>query len=232
MLKNIINYQKFDAKLVRLERELAQDESKKVVSAMVASVKDSQSKLMTLEKDAETQVKELSSLKQEYDNTLNDLNSLIKTDVSSMEESKIKETADKINQMSSKLTVIERKLSTYNDKANNILKNFESTKKSIIMSKQKHKEAKDKYDEKVAKLTPQINEIKAELSSLEKTLDKELFAKYKVRRADNIFPVFVPLTNNSCGGCMMGVSQANVQQIKNKGYMECEQCHRIIYIEE
>lgn len=230
MLEDILNYQKLDSKLVKLERDLKNDESKKTVTQMVSIVKDSQNKLMSLEQEAEIQVKELSRLKDEYNKLLTEINDIIKTDVSDADENTIRTTADKINQMSSSLTVIERKISTYNDKANNILKAFDNAKKSILNAKQKHKEAKEKYDAKQAAVNPEIESIKKELSSLESKVNKDLMAKYKRMRGDNIFPVFVPLRDGSCGGCMMGVSQANIQQIKTKGYIECEQCHRIIYI--
>lgn len=230
MDEKILNYQKLDAKLVKLERELAGDESKKIVSNMIASVKSSQNKLLAYEKEAEEEIAEFNDLKKEYTVCVKALEDLLKVKVATMEEKNVKDLADKINQTSNKLSILERKINTFSDKANNILKNSEAIKKSIVAGKQKYKESKELYEKKVAALTPEMEKIKKELVVLEKSVDKDLLAKYKHLKQDNIFPVFVPATLNSCGGCRMEIPHAHMQNIKDKGFIECEQCRRIIYI--
>ena len=56
----------------------------------------------------------------------------------------------------------------------------------------------------------------------------KLYEKYKSMRADKIFPVFVPLRNNCCGGCSMEQSLHFVQKLRQAGMLACENCGRII----
>ena len=78
-------------------------------------------------------------------------------------------------------------------------------------------------------IQPQIDKQKQEIKSLEKDLDQNFLGKYKQRRADKIYPVFVPAVEKSCGGCRMELPSASLERLKNKGFLECEHCGRIIY---
>ena len=68
------------------------------------------------------------------------------------------------------------------------------------------------------------------MTTLEKQIDANLLSKYKHLRQDKIFPVFVPLNSNACGGCSMALPAALMNKLKENGYLECEQCRRYIYI--
>lgn len=230
MIENILNYQKLDTKLYNLERSLREDEAKKVVSNMIAFVKSEQSKLLSIENDAKNEVKNFEQLNKEYEDSVKILDELVKIKVEALDDNQTREIADRINQITNKINILERKINTFKDKVNNILKSFENTKKSIVVSKQKYKESKEKYDKKVAELTPEIDKLNKELKKLESGIDKNLLSRYKQTKQDNIFPVFVPVISSTCGGCRMEISHALMQKLKDKGYIECEQCHRIIYL--
>lgn len=230
MLEKILNYQKLDSQLNKYERNLENDEAKKTVNNMIGYVKTSQNKLHSIEAEAEEQFGVFENLNKEYESCLKTINALVKKDTAKLDEAKVKELADTINQVNNQLNILERKISAYSDIVNNLLKSFEATKNNIVIGKQKYSQSKQVYDGKMAEFTPKIDKIKKELLILEKDIDKNIMAKYKHLKQDNIFPVFVPLSASSCGGCRMEQSSAHIQRLKDKGYMECEQCHRIIYI--
>ena len=75
----------------------------------------------------------------------------------------------------------------------------------------------------------QIAEIEAGLSGIEKEIPTALFEKYNKKKQDKIFPVFVPEMNNSCGGCMMELPSAQIEKLAKEGFLECENCRRIIF---
>ena len=64
---------------------------------------------------------------------------------------------------------------------------------------------------------------------MEKEIDAKLLAKYKQHRQDKRFPVFTPLSDKSCSFCRLELSAVEVDKIKTNGYLECDNCHRIIY---
>ena len=56
-----------------------------------------------------------------------------------------------------------------------------------------------------------------------------IMEKYLKKRADKIFPIVVPLENNVCGGCFTELSMSDISKVKNGGYIECDNCRKIIY---
>ena len=52
---------------------------------------------------------------------------------------------------------------------------------------------------------------------------------YIKRRKENVFPVVVPLTGNSCGGCHVELPYANITKLNEEGLLSCEHCRRLIY---
>ena len=52
MLKEILQYQKMDANLVKIERELENSDAKRVVNQMLEQVKNAQNKLVSIERSA------------------------------------------------------------------------------------------------------------------------------------------------------------------------------------
>ena len=63
MFENILKYQKLDLQLIRLEKKLNESTNKKVISEMVALVKELQGKTVKLENDAKIALKKIDELK-------------------------------------------------------------------------------------------------------------------------------------------------------------------------
>ena len=66
-LSNILEYQKKDGELIKIERELASNPSRKIFSEMVAIVKKAQEKSGALEQRAGNLAKDYEALKKAYD---------------------------------------------------------------------------------------------------------------------------------------------------------------------
>lgn len=230
MFSNLLEYQKLDGKLLLLKRDLEKNEAKLTLNKVVALVKDSQNKLIELEAKAKASIQEFQKNKADYENAYSELAKLTKQDVEKLSESQINENMEKANQLVSALSSLERALSSQAESINNIIKNFEVCRNNIVTYRQKYKESKTKCDQLEISIKPKVEEIKKQMHSLEKDIDATLLAKYKQIRQDRIFPVFVPLNNNACGGCSMEMPAALMEKLKSKGYLECEQCRRYIYI--
>lgn len=228
-IDKILEYQKKDFELIKLQRQLENDEDKKIYTQMIASAKDSQNKSAVLEKEAGELISDFEQLKKIYEDNVK---SAGKVSTKNLDNSKVEE-LDNVVELSSNilsnLNVLEKKILALAEKVNSILSDFEQTKKKYNQAREKHKVHKQKYEDKVKELEPQMQSIEKELVALEKQLDKEMFAKYKQRRQDKIYPVFVPNMDKSCGGCRMELPSASLEKLKEKGFLECEHCRRIIY---
>jgi len=125
--------------------------------------------------------------------------------------------------------MIERNLNIVITKAKECLKEFETTKNNVIKARSKHKTSKDNYEKLVKDAEPKMNEIKAQMKSLEKNVTPALMEKYKQMKNDNIFPVFVPLLDGkSCYGCRMEVASSKLNKLSSEPYIVCEHCGRLI----
>ncbi len=227
----ILEYQKKDGDLFRIERELSQNENKKIYQDMIGLVKKAQERSSSLESKAGELLRDYESIKKAYDENISQYEKFISKNLENVSEKDLEIIINATNSIINNLNILEKKLFTEAEILNNTLNEFNSTKKTYGTARAKYAESKQAYDEELNKKTPQIEQIKKELTALEKGLDSKLLARYKQLRADRIYPVFVKLIDRSCGGCRMERSAAEIDKIKNQGYMECENCHRIIIVD-
>ena len=231
MFEKLLEYQKLDGEILSLKRSLEKDEAKMSLNKVVAMVKDSQQKLLELENKAKTLIDDFNSSKASYEESYNKISELSKIDANKLNEDEVSKEIDEALKVLNNLSFLERNLSMQAEAVNSIIKNFEACRNNIVSLKQKYKELKEKVDENASKIEPKILEIKTKMGALEKQIDANILGKYKHLRQDRIFPAFVPLNNNACGGCSMEIPAALMNKLKENGYLECEQCRRYIYLE-
>ena len=233
-MKQILEYQKLDFQVLKLEREKNNLSEKDIMNKMISFVKDAQGKSIALEDDAKALLDDYNALKKQYNELSGKIQKLLNDNI---QEKKTVEEVDAglvaANTLSSQLFMVERNINIIITKIRELLKQFEQTKNSALKARAKHKEAKDKYNNKLDEIEPKINEIKKQMKELESLIDRQTFEKYKMIKADGIFPVFVSSKENGpnmfkCGGCGMEIPRGKVDDLKNKGYIVCEQCRRII----
>jgi predicted nucleic acid-binding Zn-ribbon protein len=227
----ILEYQNKDGDLFRIEFELNQNENKKTYQEMIGMVKKAQDKSALLENRAGELLKDFESLKKVYGENVSQVEKFISKNLAELSEKDLDTIINATNSITNNLNILEKKLFSEAENLNLTLNDFNSTKKIYGNARAKYLESKNKYDEEVKVKNPQIERIKSELVKLEKDIDPKLLTKYKHLRGDRIYPVFVRLMDNrSCGGCGMERSAAEIDRLKSQGYMECDNCHRVIFI--
>lgn len=228
-MKEILQYQKIDMELKKLNRQVNASEEKEVMNKMMAYVKDAQNVSNGLEVKAGKIIEEYLNLKKNYEDNVNKVQKLTaKADYKSEEE--FREAYSQINALSSDLYMIERNLNIFINKAKQLLKDFEVTKNNVIKARGRYKSSKENYEKSISAVEPKINELKAQRKALEKDIEPALLEKYKTMKADNIFPVFVPLLDGkACYGCRMELASSKLNKLNSDGYITCEHCGRLIY---
>ena len=92
--------------------------------------------------------------------------------------------------------------------------------------KANYDEIKPKYDEYVqAEAQREADELNAQ----KKKVNPEFLNKYLSKQEGKVFPIFVELKDNRCGGCRMEVPAGKLKDLNTKHILECENCGRIIY---
>lgn len=228
-MKQMLQYQKIDMELRKLNRQVNASEEKEVMNKMMAYVKDAQNVSNGLEGKAGKLIDEYLNLKNNYDENIKKVQKLTSTTNYKSDE-EFKNAYNQINTLSSELYMIERNLNIFINKAKQLLKDFEVTKNNVIKARGKYKASKENYEKSVSDLEPKINELKAQRKALEKSIDPVLLEKYKSMKNDNIFPVFVPLLDGkTCYGCRMEIASSKLDKLNSVEFITCEHCGRLIY---
>lgn len=228
-IKKILDYQTKDFEIIKLERTLNESADKKILDNLVELVRASQNTSAMLEKEAEETLLQYNNMKKNYDDNIKLYENLNKKEIEKLTETELAEIMKLANNISTNLNIMEKKLLQQADKINNILAEFENTKKRYNSAREKHKIHKEKFNKQTEEIQPQIDKLVLDLKTMEKGIDANLLGKYKVRRQDKIFPIFVAVNSNSCGGCMVELASGQIEKLKKDGFLECENCHRIIY---
>jgi len=231
MFQKLLQYQKLDGKILALERDVQKNESKQLLNKLGVAIRDEQNKLIELENKSKQLIGQFEKNNAEYTVNYKEMLELSKIDATKLSEMDAQELLDRTNKVVMSLANLERSLSSQQETISGILKAFETCKNNIVSYKTKYKIVKEQFDKYLETMNPKIEEVKLEMTKLEKELDPTMLGKYKHLRQDRIFPVFVPLNNNACGGCSMELPSALLNKLKSQGYLECEQCRRYIYVD-
>ncbi|MBO7528233.1 MAG: hypothetical protein J6T74_10175 [Clostridia bacterium] len=229
-LKRILEYQKNDSEVVKLERQLNGNENKKIYSQMVSVVKEAQNQSSALENEAGNLASSYERLKKTYNDNLKSVNAITNKNINNMGIDELKSIEDVAKTIVNNLTILEKKLLNDAERVRNVLQGFEATKKKYNVAREKYNKHKALFDEESKSLKAEIDKKNTALKELESGIEQNILNKYKQKRQDGIYPVFVPCMDKACGGCRMELPSASLSTLKKDGIFECEHCHRIIYI--
>ncbi len=231
-LSKILEYQKRDSEIFKLERQLNNNENKKIYTQMISVVKDAQNQSAALEAQAGQIIASYENLKKSYLDNSKSTGAVAGKNIDSLSVEELSAMENVTQTILNNLSILEKKLLGEAEKVRTVLQEFENAKKRYNLARDKYNSHKQAFDEESKSIQPQIDEKNKELKSLENGIDPSLLAKYKQKRLERIYPVFVPCTDKTCGGCRMELPSASLSILKKDGILECEHCRRIIYSQD
>ena len=227
-LKELLEYQKVDAELRKMEQEIgASDERKKFMQAK-KFMETAREKLDAYDKRAV----ELTALRDTLEKNCDEICKQIE-EYSDMEEmveggGEIAFYKKNAQALLEKLRTVKTELNKLASDVNATVEEYKEFKKRTIEMQAQYKEYKEKFEALKNAQADKVKEIKTRLDALAKKCSGEAVEKYKAKRKEGIFPILVPLTS---GGCICGMDLSLAQQGKLSGgaVIECEHCRRFIY---
>lgn len=228
-ITKILEYQKTDAQLFKIEKDLRANANKKMMQASTQNAKDAQNRTTELENRAGSLLAEIDTVKKQFAVQEQKLNEIASKDIEKLTKQEIDALLTLKDKLAQNLNILDRNLTKLAENVNATLAEFNKAAKAFNASRDKMNESKAAYEKDVAAVEPEKKQLEAQLKTLEKGIDGALLEKYKKRRADNLFPVLVPLNGNSCGGCHMELPAAEISKLKTDGLLTCEHCRRLIY---
>ena len=228
-LSKIIEYQTLDSKLFKIERELKNNENKRIANQMHQNMKDAQTKTLKLEERAGALLAEIEKVKKQFQIQQEKMNEFVARDLSKMSKEEVDKLSVLKDKLSQNLVILDKNLSSLAETVNAVLSEFNKTIKLANNCKEQYMKCKQAYENDVKAVEKDKNDIINELKKLEKGIDGKIMGEYKKRRNENIFPVLDKLNGNSCGGCHIELPYANISSLDANGILSCEHCHRLIY---
>lgn len=232
--QELLEYQKIDRELNRIEKELRENEfyvKRKQYKALHQSCEDSLAR-------AESKANELKSQLAAYRENMSQITALIEEYCREIEEV---QDVDELNYMNKKLNEQLETVANIDKEIKRITGEGEETLKSIDEISAKlpqiiahYAKCSNEFNKATEAQKPKVSALKQKQAALKQVIDPKMFEIYKKVSDGQVQPVFVPLRNGvRCGGCQMEMPKAIVDaQFASKDYMRCEHCGRIIYKED
>ncbi len=229
-IESLLNYQNLDSELFKIEQKISASPYRKKANELTVIAKKSQTRSTELEAEAEKVLADIADIKEKYEINKKKMDEMLGEKVDDMTIEDIDKASGLRAKIVSNLNILEKMLQKAAENVNRILAEFNKAKKTFDDARTQFAVCKQKIDEETKSSEPEKEKIRKQLAVLEKDVEPTLMAEYKKKRADNIFPVIVPLEGeNFCGRCRMELPKVAISHIKEKGMITCEHCKRFVY---
>ncbi len=227
-LQELLEYQRLDGELRKIEMELNATEEKKKLSQAKIVMRNAEQRIAAQDKRA-VELKALrDSLIARVDETskaiaeYSDVEELVEGggDVGFYKKS-AQQLMDRVRSMKGELNKLFAEIEQLTAEYKKLME------QGKLMSRQK-REYTEKFKEVQAKYADRIEQLNSQMEEMAKKIPPEILDRYRQKRKEKIFPVLVPLNGDMCV-CGMDLPLAQRNKLAGGNVIECENCHRFIY---
>ena len=229
MLQAILQYQETDAKLYKLEREIAGCDERKEYVKFKKFLESAPEKLDALETKATALQSEAAELTQKCirtEESLSDFENLDELVTGGADiafyKKKAQAVADQLKKLKADLTALMANIKATDEE-------YKKLKKQVLSAQKQYADATEKYKAVKAARDPERKELEETLSKLEKAVPAEMLEVYRTKRKEKIFPVVGEMVGTRCPFCSMEPPLAARNKLTGGASIECDNCHRIIF---
>ncbi|MDD5496445.1 MAG: C4-type zinc ribbon domain-containing protein [Candidatus Omnitrophica bacterium] len=230
-IKLLIELQGLDTQILRIERNLESipEELKDMDDAFEAK----KSNLKSLEDG----VKTLQLKRKEKEGELGTKESAIKKFQSQLYQVKTNNEysalEEEIGRAKADISMVEEDILKLFDQADVENQKIVKEKEFLKAEEGRLNDEKKKLNEEVARIKSEADRLKLQRNELAGKVDKAILARYnRIMKSKDGLAV-VPVTGNSCQGCFRVMPSQVIHEIKmKKDLVTCENCARILYLEE
>lgn len=236
MADKILEYQNVDGELREIEISLSQSEERKKAAAAQAVLKGANDNIARLDAKAEGLMTKFNALQKTYA-SLKEAEGEYEGVVATCEdEGELNYIKKKAQSLIDETSALEREIDALSKEIKSVLDEFNKLRADTKKANAQYKEFVPKYNELKASKEEAMNAVRKRLAAMEKEIPKDVVETYKKKRKDKIFPVFYPVKFVGkavlCGRCGTELPMAAHGSLKKGEYVECDNCHRMLYAEE
>ena len=231
-MKNILKIQELDRQIRKIKSEVDNSRESKLLVEFTNVMKEGRSFVNNIADVSNDIIKEFNEINKKYEmlTAKSEITAKIKPDKANIDN--IGNIIDDANYLTGELAILEQRMRELTERGARLLNDYNTAMNKLKDTKAKCDALKDMIAKKTQTSAPEIAEIEAQIKKLESQAEPTMYEKYKSMRKDNIFPVFVHLKSNRCGGCQMEQSLNFIQKLKQKGMLACEECRRMILADD
>lgn len=231
-MKTVLKIQELERQIRKLSASVNNSRENAMYDKIKENRKAVRDNLNNIEHNAGVLAKQFDQIRQRYEqlSAKSEITSKLKPDMAGI--GNIATIVEDANYLTSELAKLEQKMRELNKNVNELVVAHNRSYAELKTMTSQQNALKNEIQSKEANILPQKAEIETQIKALEPKADKAIYEKYKSMCKDNIFPVFVPLRNNCCGGCSMEQSLHFVEKLKKNGMLACENCGRIILADD
>ena len=232
-MKTILEIQNLDMQIRQLNREVdkcpASIDFKKYKQILV----EGRNRFEQLEAQANEIINNYNQASNHYNKYKGNSEIMRKRNTKDMDLDNVANLITDTNELLGDLTEENRRVEDLVRKSEEIVRKSAELSNKLTEAKRRSGAIKAKIEEKRQEVAPKIAEIEKKIKALEpKIVDKDKYEKYKEMKQKGIFPVFVRLEDNFCGGCKVELNLNFIEKLKTKKMLSCEHCGRIIMLDK
>lgn len=227
----ILEYQKIDMKLYKLERDYYKSD---VVRAVAQYKQDAQNKnlmLNNLMAELKNCYQQISAINDKYEEAEALRNELLNVDFNTFDDAKDFEKYEKnLAKVEENLSEIAKEMAKLTKRINEISVENKNLNELVDKYLIAYKRASDLSDKAKSKVLEDGKPYAVQKKALEPDIEEKYLAKYKVLRSKKIMPAFVPYQDGNCLGCGVEI-RIEVDRFLNNKYdcVECPHCGRMVF---
>lgn len=232
-MKTILEIQRIDRQIRALEREVEKCPASIDFKNYKKLLQDGRARFEQLEAQASELIKQYNIELSKYNKLKGTSEIVHKRNTDSIDLDNIESLITDANSLVGDLSEENRKIDDLVRKSEEIVRKSAELSNKLTEAKKRSTVIKARIEQKKQEIAPKIAELQKQIQKLEQSVvDKDKYEKYKTMKANGIFPVFVPLEGDFCGGCKVELSLNFIEKLKHSKMLTCEHCGRIIMINQ
>ena len=229
MIESILAYQTVDARLNKIETELAKSEERNKAIKAKKYLEGVEENIIKMDMRAAELIDLFNKMEEERKALLKQEEEFTGIIAEVQDENQASFLIKKADEVLNRLKSIEGEVERINKEIQNLVKEFITLKNTVKAAKLQYAENSEKYKKLKEEKQSERDEIVAELTKLKEKVDPEIMAKYLQKRADKLFPIIYEVQGEVCGACNMNLSLSEISKLKNGEVIECDTCRRLLY---
>lgn len=232
-MKTILEIQRLDRQIRALLREVDRCPASIDFKNYKRLLQEGKARFEQLEAQANEIIKNYNIVSNKYSKYKGNSEIIRKRNVENINLDNISSLITDANSLVGDLSEEHRRVEDLVRKSEEIVRKSADLSNKLTEAKSRSGAIKAKIEAKKQEVAPKISELEKKIRELEpKVEDKEKYEKYKEMKANGIFPVYVPLEENFCGGCKVELPLNFIEKLKTKKMLPCEHCGRIIMFDK